>query len=286
LHRIAISDATTAAGGVRLPVEDGKGATRETTLEAGRMNKLTLVTVEEEPELGQTFGELIASGWPEFMRHDVVAEKYWLHLYDLLPQFQFALLDPDSGQAVGVGNSLPLAWHGGLENLPDAGWDWALAQGVEEHNAGMSPHVLCALSITVSGEYQGKGFSAQMVTAMKQIARERGLSALIAPVRPTLKSAYPLIPMERYVRWTNDEGLYFDPWMRVHERLGGQMVKICSDSMRIVGTVAEWEGWTGMAFPESGQYVIPGALVPVNVDTDRGVCEYIEPNVWMVHHVG
>jgi hypothetical protein len=39
-----------------------------------------------------------------------------------------------------------------------------------------------------------------------------------------------------------------------------------------------------MVFPDSGPYVVPGALVPVEIDrvTDQGV--YIEPNVWMVHH--
>jgi len=250
------------------------------------MNKLTLVTVERQPELRQTFGHLITNGWPEFMRHDIVAGKYWQHLYDLLPEFQFALLHPDTGQAVGVGNSLPLAWRGDFGNLPDAGWDWALAKGVEDYMAGINPHVLCALSITVSSQCLGRGFSPSMVMAMKKVAAERGFTALIAPVRPTLKGAYPLTPMECYVRWTNEEGLSFDPWIRVHQRLGGQVLKICPRSMHIVGTVAEWEAWTNMAFPDSGQYVIPGALVPINVDRGEDVVEYIEPNVWMIHHVG
>ena len=55
--------------------------------------------------------------------------------------------------------------------------------------------------------------------------------------------------------------------------------------MRITGTLAEWEAWTGMVFLDSGPYVVPGALVPVEIDRviDQGV--YIEPNVWMVHHI-
>jgi hypothetical protein len=53
--------------------------------------------------------------------------------------------------------------------------------------------------------------------------------------------------------------------------------------MRITGTVAEWESWTGLAFPESGDYVFPEGLAPVAIDraSDRG--SYWEPNVWMIH---
>jgi hypothetical protein len=40
-----------------------------------------------------------------------------------------------------------------------------------------------------------------------------------------------------------------------------------------------------MKFPQSGEYVIPGALssIEINVKRDEGL--YIEPNVWIVHEV-
>ncbi|MGH7666059.1 MAG: hypothetical protein ACREN1_01920 [Candidatus Dormibacteria bacterium] len=54
--------------------------------------------------------------------------------------------------------------------------------------------------------------------------------------------------------------------------------------MVITGTVAEWEGWAAMVFPEAGRYVVPGALDLVEIDRagDRGT--YVEPNLWMRHH--
>ena len=55
--------------------------------------------------------------------------------------------------------------------------------------------------------------------------------------------------------------------------------------MRIEGTVAEWEEWAGMAFPESGAYPVQGALVPVEIDRERDRGEYVEPNVWVLHAV-
>ena len=54
--------------------------------------------------------------------------------------------------------------------------------------------------------------------------------------------------------------------------------------MRSTGTVADWRQWTGLAFPETGAYVVPRAAaspVPIDVEADRGV--YLDPNVWVVH---
>jgi hypothetical protein len=54
-------------------------------------------------------------------------------------------------------------------------------------------------------------------------------------------------------------------------------------SMRITGTVGEWESWTGMQFPGTGDYVFPAGLATVHIDRDRDRGEYWEPNVWIIH---
>jgi hypothetical protein len=63
------------------------------------------------------------------------------------------------------------------------------------------------------------------------------------------------------------------------------MIRVCPQSMLIRSTIANWETWTKLRFPESGTYVVPGALNPVEMDVpgDQGV--YIEPNVWMQHPI-
>jgi hypothetical protein len=73
--------------------------------------------------------------------------------------------------------------------------------------------------------------------------------------------------------------------MRVHSRLGATIEGVCEASNVVEGTVADWEGWTGMAFPDGGDYVVPGALVPVTIDRERDVGRLAEPNVWMRHPV-
>ena len=143
------------------------------------------------------------------------------------------------------------------------------------------PDALSAMVAVVDRGRQGEGLSSRLVEAMRDLAREHGYPALVAPVRPTWKERYPLIPMERYARWQRGDGLPFDPWLRVHAKLGAEVVDVCPESMRIEGSVEEWQEWTGLAFPDDGDYLVPGGLAPVRVENRHGV--YVEPNVWMRH---
>jgi len=84
---------------------------------------------------------------------------------------------------------------------------------------------------------------------MRSLAEARGMHSLVAPVHPTLKSSYPLTLFERYVGWRRDDGTPFDPWLRVHYRLGADFLKLMPRSLIVTGMISEWEEWTGMSFP-------------------------------------
>jgi hypothetical protein len=120
---------------------------------------------------------------------------------------------------------------------------------------------------------------------MSNIARSHGYSSLIAPVRPSAKVHYPLVPIEAYATWRRNDGLLFDPWMRTHERLGATVLKPEPKSLRITSTVADWETWTGLTFPEDGDYWFPGGLTTLTVDHAEDQGRYFEPNVWMHHRL-
>ena len=122
-----------------------------------------------------------------------------------------------------------------------------------------------------------------MIESFRDNARAAALSSVLAPVRPTLKSSYPLIPIERYAEWRRANGSHFDPWIRIHERVGGEILAPAPVSMTISRSVAEWEAWTGMRFPADGDYVFPGGLAPLVVRD--GVGTHVEPNVWLLHRV-
>lgn len=248
-------------------------------------NKYRIITAKENPDLVNRASDNIEREWPEFMLHDPAAD-FLSACYNELPQYQFVLVDTANNIPLAIGNSIPLRWTGALEELPDDGWDWAITKGINDARKGLKPNILCALQIVVFGDNRGKGLSRLMIEAMSDIGAAAGLQGLIAPVRPSQKCDYPLIPIEDYITWTDTNGRPFDSWLRTHTRLGATVIKPCVSAMRITGSIEDWEKWTKMSFPQSGQYTIPGALVPIKIDTEQNTGVYVEPNVWMHHPPG
>jgi hypothetical protein len=246
------------------------------------MSEPRLSTFAERPDLIDHLSEVMKTSWPEFMMHGNVAKELWRGLRDRSMDLQLVLHDMETDEVVGLGNTIPLYWDGEIEHLPD-GFDAVLQSSVRNHADGVRPNTLSALQAAVTVKRRGEGLSGLLVEAMRRAAGAHGFEHLIAPVRPTWKERYPLVPIERYMTWRRDDGLPFDPWLRLHERLGGRMLAPCPESVRISASVADWESRTGMAFPESGDYVVPGALALVRIDRERGFGEHIEPNVWVRH---
>jgi GNAT superfamily N-acetyltransferase len=245
--------------------------------------KLEIVTAVDVPDLLNRVDEFIIPSWPEFMLHDHICDRYWGELYKQFPAYQFALREPNSEKLIAAGNSIPLLWEGELGELPDEGWDWALAKGCEDHKAGLKPTILCALQIVVRSEFRRQGISYRAINTMKQIGADSGLNCLVAPVRPDEKAELPQMTIDEYIDLIDSSNLPQDNWLRAHVRIGGEIIRACPRAMHITGSVAEWEKWTGLKFDSTGDHIVPGALVPVRIDIEADRGTYIEPNVWMLH---
>jgi GNAT superfamily N-acetyltransferase len=219
--------------------------------------------------------------WPEFLYHAPVLERLFGRVISEYAEFQFYAWDDEREEVVGVGNAIPAAWDGDDAALPDGGLDAVVEERFSDRPT--TPNVLCAQQILIAPEFRGQALSSRMIGRMAELGAEHGLDTLIAPVRPTLKHRYPLTPIERYVEWRRPNGELLDPWLRTHERLGARIAKVAPASTRVPGTVTQWEEWTGLVFPDSGPYVVPGGLVPLEIDRERDEGLYVEPNVWMVH---
>jgi GNAT superfamily N-acetyltransferase len=242
-----------------------------------------VVTASEQEDLIVQGDDIVLSVWPEFMLHDGVANRLFFQLYDEFSAFQYWLLEED--KIIGIGNSIPLFWEKPLQDLPDEGWDWALQKGFDDKEKQIKPNYLCALSITLNPEFQGKGYGSEMVKAMKRITGKHDLQKLILPVRPNQKKDFRQLSMADYISQRREDGLPIDAWLRVHEKLGAKIIKICPKSMLIQGSVQEWQEWTGNDFPKSGKYWIDGALDEIEIDLGNDCGAYLEPNVWMLHEI-
>ena len=244
-----------------------------------------IFTLREQPAREDEFGRLSDLSWPRFLRQrDALGHgQYWPQLFTTWADWQLLLID-GMGPTIAATHAVPLVWNGTVDDLPVSIAE-ILRRATSDREAGRAPTTLCALAAMVDRRYRGRNMSPATVRAMVDLARAHGLRTLIAPVRPAAKSAYPLAPMERYVRWENADGLPLDPWIRVHARLGATILGVAPRTLVIEGTVAEWERWTDMRFPDSGRYVVPGALQPVVMDRDADLGRYDDPNVWMRHPI-
>jgi hypothetical protein len=242
---------------------------------------LTMQTAAERPDLWER-GIPSAAVWPEYNLHGDRLNSWWGHLDEDLADYQFVLWDEAADEVVAEGHTGPLWWDGMDATLPD-GIDAAIEQSFVRTRAGEPVNTLCALAAESPRDGRRRGLARELLGAMRAIAGRQGLTHLVAPVRPSLKERYPLTPIDRYVRWRRPDGQLLDPWMRVHERLGARVATPVPESMLITGTVGEWETWTGMIFPETGDYVFPEGLATVHIDVEKDHGSYWEPNVWMVH---
>jgi hypothetical protein len=240
---------------------------------------MQVFTAEERPDLWTQANNGFAASWPEYNMHGNHTALYFGELVPRFAQFQVLVYDRSSDRVVGRGRSIPLRWDGTLADLP-SGIDAAGLRAVTER---AEPTALSALAAEVEGDLQGQGLSRIIIQAMAAAAGGAGFDSLIAPVRPSWKDRYPLIPIAGYATWRRADGLPFDPWMRVHTRLGASVLQPAPQSMEISAPVGEWEEWTGLQMPEPGQYVFPGGLSPLTVAD--GIGHYWEPNVWMLHPV-
>lgn len=239
---------------------------------------MELVRYVDRPDLlDRRLEELSLPSFPEYMFHNEPGDDHWDRLYGAFPDFQVALVDGD--ELVAEAHAIPVPWDGTAAGLP-SGWDEGFILGMTSTAPATT---LMALAISVAPARRGERHSGRLIGVFRDCARAAGLTSVIAAVRPTLKSRYPLVPIERYITWRRADGAHFDPWIRIHERVGGKILAAAPRSMIIRGSVAEWESWTGMAFPEDGEYVFPEALATLVVE--GGIGTHVEPNVWLVHAV-
>lgn len=243
-----------------------------------------VVNFKNRPDLYDLQEEICGRAFPTFLYYSDIAHRYWEKMIAYFREYQLLLLEggqKDGKQIMAVINVMPMHLDIADADLPDDAFNWGLAKGVRDFEEGRKMNAVMGVQIVIPPEYQGRGVSAMAIRALKAMCGDRGIQRIIIPLRPTLKSKYPLTAMDRYIQWKSREGRPFDPWLRVHVRQGAKIIKPCAKAVEIKGTVADWEKWTGMHFPESGAYIVEGALCPVHMDREADQGIYEEPNVWI-----
>ena len=238
-----------------------------------------VVNFKDRPDLYEIQNDICGKAFPEFLYYSEVANKYWEKMIAYYGEYQLLLLLED--QIIAVINCMPMNLDILDDELPEEAFNWGMEKGIKDFEAGKEINAVLGVQIIIPEEYQGKGISSIAVEELKNMCVKMRIQRLIIPIRPTLKSKYPINDIDTYIKWKNKDGLPFDPWLRVHVKKNAKIIKACKKAIEIRGTVNQWETWTKMKFPESGEYVVEGALCPIVIDRENNLGTYIEPNVWI-----
>ncbi len=229
----------------------------------------------------EQMADLFSDGFPAFITADRLAKQYIGRVREWFPEWNLILVDAEQAP-VATGWGIPVRWDGTVADLP-TGYTGATIRAVEGREQGIEADTLVICGAVVAGRLKGCGLAGQLLAALRDTAVQAGLARVIAPVRPTLKQQYPLTPVETFMAWTRPDGTALDPWIRTHLRLGATILAAAAASQTMTGTVAEWEEWSGIALPSSGDYVIPQGLSVLHVDREADLGTYVEPNIWIRH---
>lgn len=246
---------------------------------------IRITTLAERPELAARLWDMEDS-WPEFAQHDALAWLLYPRMVAELPEF--VLIATDGDAVVARAFSVPFAQHepGRDGVLPLQGWDRVLMWAFSDLRRGVEADTVSAIEISVATDRQGEGLSGRMLAAMRENARARGFTEVVAPVRPSGKQAEPDTSIHEYAYRTREDGLPYDPWLRVHVRAGAVIDSVAPLSQTITASLDEWRQWTGLPFDTAGPVRVPGALSPVHCEPEQGFAVYVEPNVWLRHRLG
>jgi hypothetical protein len=224
---------------------------------------------------------LFAEGFPKFISADLALKEYIGRVREYFPHLDVMMVD-ESENPVATGWGVPISWSGDVADLPSS-FAEILRRAIDVHDSGSEPNTFVICGAVVDPARKGSGTAADLIRALIGVGQAESMTRVLAPVRPTRKHLYPLFSIEDYASWVRDDGLPFDPWLRLHVRLGARVISLAREAQTMTGTVQEWEEWTGMSLPVSGEYVIPQGMSVLRIDRGVDLGSYVEPNIWVQH---
>jgi hypothetical protein len=132
----------------------------------------------------------------------------------------------DQGEPVGVGFWCPYKWNGAVSSIAMLdGWPGIVKSFLadpDDHCRNLNSTI--GLFICVRSDKRQAGLSSQILGAMKEESKKIGAKQMLIPSLPVRKYLYPLTHIDRYASWKRKDGEPFEPWLRIHCRLGARVL--------------------------------------------------------------
>ncbi|MET0547069.1 MAG: hypothetical protein ABWZ40_12225 [Caulobacterales bacterium] len=243
--------------------------------------KLSIRSRADSPQLAKAAAAIEQAAWADlgYLNYTKAHYEFFQDILDQFPEYQLCLVDEETGYPVACANTVPISCSS-PNALPPEGWDWLVETGAR---GGGKCDMLGGLAISVPAVHRAKGYARRMIHGLLMLAGKKGLNGVIVPVRPSAKAKHPFVSIDDYITWTNEDGRSYDPWLRSHLASGCKIIAPCHRSMVVEEPVAFWETWSKRRFEQSGQYELSGGLIPLEIDIEKQIGRYAEPNVW-VHY--
>lgn len=239
---------------------------------------LSIRSFAEDSTLKTRLGELEDNSFPAYLNEEPV----WLATQEAIltdfARYHFFVIDDDTGKAAAVSVNVPLAWNGQSSSLP--GYNELLELTLEQAREGRTPTALVGILGAVSPDFRGQGVTELFYQGAAAILARHSIGSYLSPVRPSNKQLYPNFTMEEFLSWRTPDGGLVDPWLNHFKGMGATELGIAHDAITLSAPIEQWTAWTGMLFPVSGDYVIPGGHRMLRVDVDAGTARYGEDHLW------
>jgi len=242
------------------------------------MHKFITLNALNDTQKNQ-YKDAINKAFPTIISQSPVILNNWSKLEAYFPEYQFFLIS-DNDDVIGFMNTVPFQFDQPHNQLPDRGWDWMFRKGINGYEYSVKANHLGGLQVIVRSSFQSLGFSKVILDHAKSILSTSNFKNLIIPIRPTKKHNFPTMTMSEYLNFKDNDKIY-DPWIRTHLKSGAQIIKICENSMIMIGNIKFWEKMLNKKIHKSGSYTLSGALQLINIDIENDRGEYIEPNIWI-----
>ena len=217
--------------------------------------------------------------WPDFFKGSQVIKDYWSKLYVEFPEYQFCLVN-QKDEVVAAINTIPIKWSGNKDDVP-SGWDDGLKKAFSTDNK----NTLFILAGAIKASEKGKKLSYEILKLAKNISFVLGFSHVLAPVRPVFKKDFKDKSLEEYAKLKTANNFPFDPWLKVHEKIGGKIVSYCNESQFVEGTLEQWKLWTGNTFKKSGLYNVNDAMQKIEINIEENTGKYFDQAIMYSHSV-
>jgi hypothetical protein len=212
------------------------------------------------------------------------------NMFERIPMDWIIFVDADGPRAslVGHGIATRIRWNGDPKGLP-RGWQGAVRESYQLSLArGEACDTLVGLFINVEAPFREQGWSERIVGEMKRLGAERGLSNFVVPLRLPrhYEKEYAAVPFDEFARLRRPDGEYLDHWLRLHVRLGAELIGLCHTSHQHAMNLDDLrQQFECPPFPSGGYHLVSrdGEWYRAFVDLDRDCAVINQGCAWVQH---